>query len=191
MNLITKATMMPQSQPRMVGIPAAALGAVHTSLGQGRSVTEAAELARRVGFAIGPALVDAFEAELSNGGAGPAADLPTDEFWTRLSRFLSEAGWGDLTAREAHPGVASVTTANWTEAAGRSTAHPSCHLSTGLLAAVVSRVAGTDLAVLEATCRAAGAGECTFLVGGHAALGSVYARIRAGDNPTQAVAALG
>ena len=183
--------MTPGAKTGMVGIPAAAIAAVHSALAKGRTAAEAADLARRVGFALGPALVDAFQEVLDAGGEGPASELEPERFWTRLTEFLGEAGWGELIFEDAHPGVASLSSPSWAEATGRSTAHPSCHITTGMIAAVVSRVAGTDLAVLEARCRAAGADRCTFLVGGQTALGTVYARLRDGARPAEAVSALG
>lgn len=183
--------MSPGANTAMIGIPAAGIAAVHASLAEGRPAAEAADLVRRVGFALGPAMVDALQAELDADGAGPAAELEPDRFWNRLTEFLAGAGWGELIFEDAHPGVASLSSPGWAEATGRTTAHPSCHLSTGMLASVVSRVAGTDLAVLEARCRAAGSDRCTFLVGGQTALGTVYARLREGERPAEAVAALG
>lgn len=176
---------------RMVGIPVGAIAAVHAALARSRPASEAADLARRVGFALGPALVDAFQEELDTNREGPASELDPEAFWTRLADFLGQAGWGELIFEDAHPGVASLSSPGWAEATGRSTVHPSCHLTTGMLAAVVSTVAGTDLAVLEARCRAAGADRCTFLVGGQTALGAVYARLRQGARPAEAVSALG
>lgn len=174
-----------------MGIPAAAMAAVHAELARGRSAAEAADVARRVGYAIGPALVSDFEDQLAASGDGSAAGLAPEAFWRRLAEYLGSAGWGELSVDETHPGVVEISAAEWTESTGRHTSHPSCHLSTGMLAAVVSEVAGTDLAVLESTCRAAGADRCTFLVGGQAALSEVYSRMREGVQPDRALAELG
>lgn len=174
-----------------MGIPAAAMAAVHAELARGRSTAEAADVARRVGYAIGPALVSDFEAQLATSGGPRAAELAPDAFWARLADYLAAAGWGEVSVDETHPGVVEISAAEWSEATGRSTSHPSCHLSTGMLAAVVSEIAGTDLAVLETGCRSAGAERCTFLVGGQAALSEVYSRIREGVQPARALAELG
>lgn len=175
---------------RMIGVPVAAMPAVHAELARGRTAAEAADVARRVGFSLGPALVASFEERLDSEGGAPAGDLAPDEFWSRLGEFLASSGWGELEVDDAGPGVVSLSSATWAEAEGRSTTHPSCHLSTGMLAAVVSLVAGTDLAILEAGCRAAGADRCTFLVGGRDALTAVHSRMRDGSAPAEAVAAL-
>lgn len=183
--------MRPDGNRTMIGIPAGSLSAVHGELGRGRPAAEAADLARRVGFALGPGLARAFQEDVSGEVAGGAGTLEPERFWSILAEFLASAGWGRVAIDDRHPGVVSLSSADWAEASGRSSAHPSCHLSTGMLAALMSEVAGTDLAVLEGTCRAAGADRCTFFVGGQAALSAVHARMREGAPPTEAVAQLG
>lgn len=183
--------MTPTSTRRMMGIPAVAMPAVHAELARGRSAAEAADLARRVGYAMGPSFVADFEAQLASSGGPAAADLAPEIFWSRLAEYLSAAGWGELEVEETHPGVVTISAAAWSESTGRRTSHPSCHLSTGALASIVSGIAGTELAVLESGCRASGAERCTFLVGGQAALSEVYSRIREGMQPARAVAELG
>lgn len=182
--------MTPAQPLPMIAMPPSALSALHHALGAGRGAAEAAEMARRFGFAAGPAFHEAFQATLDREAAGPADQFGTEEFWSRLSEFFSGSGWGELRFTPTHPGVATLRAEGWAEADGRASRHPACHITTGMLAALVSRVAGVELAVLEVECRSAGAERCTFLVGGQAALQAVYSRVRDGAPFADAVAAL-
>lgn len=181
--------MMNESTP-MIGMPPATLVALHRALAENRGAGEAAEIARKIGFSAGPAFHAALQDTLDHLGLGPARDLQPGTFWARLAEFFAAAGWGALEFEQSHPGLASLSSANWVEAAGRRANHPACHLTTGLLASLVTRVAGADLAILEAECRATGAERCSFLIGAPAALQTVYARIREGERYVDAVAAL-
>lgn len=182
--------MTPAQTLPMIAMPPSALLALHQALGTGRGAAEAAEMARRFGSAAGPAFHAAFESSLERDGDGPASRLGPDEFWTRLSGFFAESGWGRLHFASTHPGVATLYADDWAEAEGRGSRHPACHITTGMLASLVSRVAGAELAVLEVECGSAGAERCTFLVGGRAALDEVYSRVRGGEPFADAIAAL-
>lgn len=183
--------MTPAPNLPMIGMPPSALTAFHHALGTGRGAAEAAEMARRFGFAAGPAFHQAFQNTLDGDEAGPADELAPGEFWTRLSDFFSGSGWGQLQFSSTHPGVAMLRAERWAESEGRTSRHPACHITTGLLAALVTRIAGVELAVLEVECRSAGAERCSFLIGGQPALQAVYARLRQGEPFDDAIAALG
>ena len=166
----------------LVHLPTATLAALHEVLEP--------DLAREVGFQSGEAFLAALEERLG-ARAGGAADLPAANFWTRLSAFFAEAGWGPLDAERLHPAILSLSSARWAEAEGRSSGHPACHLTTGILADVLSRVARADLAVMEVECRAAGDGLCRFLIGNPDALDRVYHGLQDGLPYRDAVAAVG
>lgn len=174
----------------MIGIPASAIPALHQALGRGRSGAEAADSARRLGFAMGPALLEAFQVALDRDGIGDARGLAAESFWSRLSEFFADAGWGELSFEPLHPGVALVSSTGWAEASGVKARHPACHITTGMLASLMSEIADTRLAVLETECRAAGGDRCAFLIGSEAALQTVYSGIREGRPYAEAVAAL-
>lgn len=182
--------MTADSRDPMVGLPAAALPDLHRALASGRSAEEAAAVARQIGFATGPAVHRALGERLSFAGTRSVDALAADEFWTRLSEFFSSGGWGRLAFERLHTGVGALLGEDWIEAEGRSEGQPACHITTGLLADLLSRVAGSDLAVMEVECRATGDGTCRFLVGSPEALSEVYARIRAGSDYTEALADL-
>jgi predicted hydrocarbon binding protein len=171
----------------MVRLPAAALTAFHRALADDRSPAEAAALMRRMGFESGASFHDAFRAWLDE----DPSQLSVDDFWERLSDFFAELGWGRLRFQRLHSGVAELSSEAWAEAEpGGQARQPTCHFSTGVLADVLGRVSGDDLAVLEVECRSRGDAHCRFLLGGPEALRGVYERIRQGEGVPEALSAL-
>lgn len=172
---------------QLVRLPADFLAALRRALAAGRSPLEAATLLRQTGYETGPSLHAALKARLAE-ERGEAGSLSSAEFWEAFGAFWESLGWGGVRHEPLHPGVAALDSADWAEAdAGGHTGHPSCHFTTGVLAEVLSRIAGEDVAVLEVECRSAGDGRCRFLFGGEAALGEVYGRMAAGLPYTEAV----
>lgn len=172
----------------MVTLPASLLAALYGALERDRGPAAAAATLREVGFETGGALLESVQARAAAGAVG---DLPAARFWEHLSATFREMGWGALEVEEPHPGVVSLRSESWAEAEGRASAQPCCHLTTGLLADLLSRVAGADLAAMEVECRAAGDPHCRFMVGGPGALQRVYEELSGGRAYSQAVAALG
>ena len=165
----------------MLSLPVDALGAVHRALAEDRTPTEAADAARRLGFETGAGFHRALEEWLSTSGAGDLGSLDPDAFWERLSDFFASQGWGRLDFERLHPGIASLSSDDWAEAEpSGSASYPSCHFTTGLLADLLGRASGADLAVLEVECRSRGDERCRFLVGGWEALERVYGEVSAG-----------
>lgn len=177
----------------MVRFPTAALDALHRAAGRGRDAHEAARLVREIGLETGETFHSAFQEWLAQRGEPlPVAALPADRFWSGLAEFFSSLGWGRLEEERPHPGVVSLSSDEWVESAEKSgAAHPACHLTTGLLADLLGRVAGEDLAVLEVECQATGAGRCRFLVGSDAVLQRVHEEIARGAAYPDALATLG
>ena len=165
----------------MLSLPIDALSAVHRALSEGRSPAEAAEAARRLGFETGAGFHRALEQWLATSGVGDPGSLEPDSFWERLSDFFASQGWGQLRFERLHPGIASLSSEEWAEAepAGSAT-YPSCHFTTGLLADLLGRASGADLAVLEVECRSRGDAQCRFLIGGWDALERVYGDLSEG-----------
>lgn len=183
----------PAARAPLVRLPSAALAALYRALAQGRSAQESAALVRELGFESGAAFHGSFAQWLQERepGAAPEA-LPADRFWERLGEFFSSLGWGTLRLEQPHAGVVSLSSDEWAEADPEAGAdQPTCHLTTGILADLLGRVAGTDLAVMEVDCRSRGDRRCRFLVGSPAALGLLHERIRSGDAVDEALPALG
>ncbi|HET8654189.1 MAG TPA: V4R domain-containing protein [Longimicrobiaceae bacterium] len=173
----------------MLQFPDGSLTALHRALAHDRSPAEAAVLARRLGFESGAGFYEA----LRGGTDGrDVADESADDFWERLGDFFATTGWGELRFERVHPAVASLSSSSWAEAEPAADAQqPSCHFTTGMLADLLGRVAGADLAVLEVECRSRGDQQCRFLLGGTAALQRIHAALAEGTTFEAAIEDLG
>lgn len=175
----------------LLQLPAGTLIALHRVLAEDRSPADAALLLRRIGFEAGESFTSAFEAWLERQGqAGGLEEMPSEEFWRRFSDFFEELGWGRLQHEPLHPGVAALSCSDWAEAAEGDGSAGGCSLTTGILVDLLSRVAGTDLAVMEVECGSRGEDRCRFLFGSEAALAGVYEEMREGRSPEQALSTL-
>jgi bacteriochlorophyll 4-vinyl reductase len=171
-----------------LAIPVASLRALRHALVTTVGADAAAQALRHAGFAAGEALFPVL-------AAGPDEELqrlPARRFWARLSRLFSARGWGQLSYAQHHEAVGELSSPNWVEAAAEDGAsQPSCHFTTGALANLLGRAAGTEVAVLEVECRTRGDSRCRFLFGGAQAVYALYDRLNAGDAPDEALRRLG
>ena len=129
---------------------------------------------RAAGYAGGEAVYDAFEQWLAeeespaaNAVSRTAPELTLQEFGERAARYFHAAGWGLVEFdSEQEEGVATLAMGHCWEAdsAAPETA-PSCHMTTGMLAAFFGRLAGYPVSVMETECCSAGAERCRFLLG--------------------------
>jgi predicted hydrocarbon binding protein len=75
----------------------------------------------------------------------------------------------------------AVDAEDWAEAdPGAGAATPSCHVTAGLLAGMLGRLAGEHVAVLEIECRSRGDAHCRFLAGASETLQTVYDGVNEG-----------
>jgi bacteriochlorophyll 4-vinyl reductase len=170
-----------------LALPVASLAALRDALVVAVGTEAAAQALRQAGFAAGDALFRI----LAGDDADDLAELPSPIFWSRLARLFSARGWGQLSYHQVHAGVGALDAANWVEAiADHGAAQPSCHFTTGVLANLLGRVVGTEVAVLEVECRSRGEPRCRFLFGGAVAVYALYDRIAAGEGPDAALARL-
>lgn len=181
------------SEP-MLTLPASALSALHRVAAHGRPAADAAQAVRQFGFESGEgfyrALVDWLE---EREASASISGVEAERFWEGLRAFFARLGWGELRFEATRPGVVSLVSDEWREAASVAglSDQPSCHFTTGVLADVLTRIAGADLAVLEVECRARGDARCRFLLGSPAVLERVYEGVRAGRAYTEALETLG
>jgi predicted hydrocarbon binding protein len=132
---------------------------------------DAVDALREAGFAGGPAVYEAFEQWLAEAdpseSARAASELTIDEFGDRAARYFRDAGWGAVEFETIEDeGIASLTMDNcWEADQSADCAEPSCHITTGMLAAFFGKLAGYPVAVMEIECRSAHAGHCRFLLG--------------------------
>lgn len=177
--------------PRQLQLPADLIPALHRALGADRSPAETALLLRRTGYELGPGFHGLLESWLSEARGTDPGSLPPEEFWTAFGAFWSEMGWGTVRHVQPHPGIAALDCEGWIESERGGGDHPACHLTTGLLSDLLSRIGGAEVAVLEVECRSAGAERCRFLFGGSSALGALYEEIRSGATPSDALERIG
>jgi uncharacterized protein len=178
--------MATMNRTQEIAIPALALRGMSDALVASVGAEAAAGALRAAGHAAGDALYEIFAAQQEPG------DLPADAFWQRLGQLFASRGWGQFRHAEIHPGVGALETTNWAEAADGAVAdQPSCHFTTGMLANLLGRVAGTDVAVLEVECRSRGDSRCRFLFGGTDAVYAVYERLVEGASADAALQQIG
>lgn len=164
------------AEPRWLRLPATVVRALPRALAEGRSAEDAALLLRELGYQAGEPLGAAL-ARTAADGADEPGELPAEEFWRALAALFAEAGWGTLRYEPLHPGVGALVADDWAEAEPEGgAAHPTCHFSTGLLAGLLGRAAGGEVAVLEVECRSRGDDVCRFLFGAPDALDALYRR---------------
>ncbi len=180
--------------------PALARAALHqlrASLERDLGV-QAASYLQEAGFAAGEAAHDAFGAWAAE-RYGVADTGALDERWLgdALSGFFRSAGWGALETTRLGPvplayiyarHVLVLDSPDWAEALDeRGTEYPTCHLSAGMLADLLGRIAGEPTAVMEVECRSRGDARCRFLAGSPETLGSLYERMARGSGYAEAL----
>jgi uncharacterized protein len=172
----------------LLRISAATLPALHRAIAHGRDPGDAARLARQFGFESGPAFHEALQAWSAEEAGIALEQLPPDRFWEMVATFFSSLGWGELKQEHIHPALVALSSPDWAEAQPESGAqHPTCHVTTGILADLLARVAGTDLAVMEVECRSRGDEMCRFLIGGPEVLGAIYEDLQQGFSLEDAI----
>lgn len=133
---------------------------------------------------------DAENAIAERGGA-PLPVLSFATFWSELQRYFDEAGWGRIEHDEVNKGIGSVLASDWAESdpeEGRSA--PGCHISTGLLAELLTKAVGQPVAVMEVSCRSRGDAACRFLFGSPTTLLLVHRKLAQDSSVEEALAAL-
>jgi predicted hydrocarbon binding protein len=173
----------------LLRLPATTLLALHRVAAHDRSASQAALLVRQAGADTGEAFYDAFAAWLAERSETRSPqELPAERFWPLLGEFFAALGWGHLDFERTHPGVASLASSEWAEAEVEpDSMQPVCHFTTGLLADLLSRVAGRETAVMEVECRSRHDARCRFLLGSPHTLGAVYERVREGRSYVEAL----
>lgn len=149
----------------------------------------AAALLQEAGFAAGEEVAAAFTTWLrERTGVESPADLDATHLGDALDGFFRTIGWGGLRTTMLAQGVLALDSEDWAEATAEPTAlAPSCHLTCGLLADLLGRIAGTTVAVMEVECRSRGDARCRFLAGAPDTLGVLYERLAAGESYARAL----
>jgi len=183
----------PSRAPELV-LPVASLAALRRALADAVGHDEAALALREAGRAAAAAFFAALAPRTDSdddAAASALRELPNGRFWTRITQLFAARGWGHLAQTSPHAGVGALSAHDWVEAEPDASAQrPSCFFTTGLLAELLGRVAGDDMAVLEVECRSRGDAQCRFLFGSPDALDALFAELADGRPADAALDAL-
>ncbi|MGK7311694.1 MAG: hypothetical protein ACN0LA_05595 [Candidatus Longimicrobiales bacterium M2_2A_002] len=168
---------------RDIRIPAASVLALRTTLRKEAGARTANLALQKAGHAAGDAIFQKLERDEA------LDETPHATFWSRLSAQFREMGWGTVEHEELHAGVGTLTARDWFEV-DPAASTPACPFSTGVLANILGRVAGQDVAVMVVPCDN-GDRCCRFLFGAGPVLRQVYDELREGRELDGALAALG
>lgn len=168
-------------------MPADAILTLRRTLVREIGAEPAGRALQEAGHAAGDALFDRLTRGAESDGL---AETPSTSFWDRLGRLFREMGWGTLEHRDLHPGVGALDARDWFEVAPEAR-RPSCPFTTGLLANILGRIAGAEVAVLQVPHPDGGSGACRFLFGGPDALQRLYGGLREGRDLETALGTLG
>lgn len=161
----------------LVGVPATLLPALRQSLHQALG-EQAPQVLQETGFACGAAAYAAFSEWLRETvGVTQPEDLDATFLGETLSDFFSQAGWGALTVEQLGTAALVIDAQDWVENVrnpAEAESEPVCHFTTGLLAAVLGRLAGNVVAVMEVEPRERAGNVCRFLVGAPETLQIVF-----------------
>jgi hypothetical protein len=152
-----------------VQVPAGMISSMRRALANDRQPVEAVNLLRQVGYEVGEAVHQALHQHLGAGEGDPHA-LDAERFWSGVSEYFEQLGWGRVEHRQLHPGVGALELIDWIEA-GSDGGPAGCHLSTGFFTDLLGRVAGDGVVVMEVP---AEAGRSRLLFGSGETLGAVY-----------------
>lgn len=140
--------------------------------------TQAAALLQEAGFASGEPLHARFcEWLTAEYGVGAPQSLDAAFLGEALSGFFRSLGWGSLSLSQLGGAAVVLDAPAWAESAPGSGPYPSCHLSSGVLADLFSRMAGGQFAAMEVECRSRGDDRCRFLLASPETLTAVYDRM--------------
>jgi predicted hydrocarbon binding protein len=172
----------PTSTPATSAASVSILSAIHRGVSASVSPEASVQILQNIGVESAEAVLREF-AEWTRDrsvGLGSVDELSEGEFWLLLSDFLKGREWGSLSHEHVHPGVLSVSSPDWAEAAQESRSS-TCHFATGFLSELLRLIAGREVAVLEVECRSTGSSSCRFLIGSPEALETVYENLRSGS----------
>lgn len=135
----------------------------------------------------GNAAGDALHSRL--GQDDDVGEIPLGTFWDRLAAVFRELGWGAVEHQSPHPGVGALIARDWFEV-DESGSAPSCPFTTGVLANILGRVAGGEVAVLQVRCDDDEPRCVRFLFGAPHVLDRLYSGLREGRDLESGLAAL-
>jgi hypothetical protein len=170
-------------------VPAGLLATVRRFVVGDREPMDAVNVLRQIGYELGDEVYDALRERLSRDYAGTEwGALDPSEFWRAAAGFFADRGWGTLSFRDLHPAVGVIDLTGWVESEAEGGPR-GAHLSTGLFSALLERLAGAGVAVMEIPSGSADRTRLVFARGD--VIGQVYEHIRIGGSLEDAVSRLG
>lgn len=170
---------------RDIQLPAESILALRRSLVRQVGRETADRALQEAGHSAGDTLFERLGQDAEQIGSTPMAT-----FWDRLAALFRELGWGGVEHQAPHPGVGALEARDWFEV-DDSARRPSCPFTTGLLANILGRAAGGEVAVLQVECQGRGPRCVRFLFGAPAVLDRLYSGLREGRDVETGLAALG
>ena len=137
---------------------------------------QAAAALQEAGYTAGDQLYDTFQTWLADEvGVDDPADLDVRYLDEVLGKFFGSLGWGAVALTRVGTGGLAVDAEDWAESEpGANALAPGCHVTAGLLAGFLGRLADGDIAVMEMECRTRNDSRCRFLAGAPETLQAVY-----------------
>ena len=173
--------------PREIAVPVSMFGSLRAELEKEAGTLPTVHALHHAGYAAGVAAAPS----LSENGDADSRGLGEHAFWSKLSDFFSQRGWGTLQHERRHRAVGLLTSTDWAEgSAAEGGPDASCHFSTGFLSGILSELAGGPVAVLEVACRMRGGRACRFAFGSEGAIHELYGRLLDDDDLDGALAGL-
>ena len=174
---------------RFLQVPAGLLATVRRFVVGDREPMDAVNVLRQIGYELGDEVYGALRERLARDYAGTEwGALDPTEFWRAAAGFFADRGWGTLSFRDLHPAVGVIELTGWVESEAGGGPR-GAHLSTGLFSALLERLAGAGVAVMEVPSGSADRTRLVFARGD--VLGQVYEHVRGGASVEEAVARLG
>jgi len=141
------------------------------------------------GYAAGEGVYAALRTWLgTHAGTEDPSELDATLFAGAVSDFFQSAGWGRLTIAPIGGAALALDSSDWIEAESGSAQMPMCFFTSGMLADVMGRVSGEQVAVMEVECRSKGDSICRFLSASPTTLQEVYEKMAAGMSYVEALA---
>ena len=170
----------PVLTPSEITVPACIFSALRNELGNISGKRSSNKLLQKVGYRTGSSASTVFKEGLDS----EVLETMQSIFWAHLCDFFSCRGWGKLEVDSDHPKLGFLTSNDWAEAmTDEADRNASCCFSTGFISGLLSEVAGSPVAVLEAKCRTRGDTACKFAFGAEQAVRKLYRQLLVGVDP--------
>ena len=171
----------PVLTPSEITVPACIFSALRNELENISGKRSSNKLLQKVGYRTGSSASTVFKEGLDS----EVLETMQSTFWAHLCDFFSCRGWGKLVVDSDHPKLGFLTSNDWAEAmTDEADRNASCCFSTGFISGLLSEIAGSPVAVLEAKCRARGDRACEFAFGSEQVVRNLYGQLLMDADPT-------